>query len=163
MAIVAVTIGDVATALGREEPPAVGVEARQWSMWLEDARMLIRARLGDLEALDQTALDYVVREAVTAQVRRPDDATSVEVAIDDGRVARRYSSGPGRVHIRDEWWTLLDPSGSSQSAFAIDTIGNGSVVVHADICALRFGAQYCSCGAVLTARFPLYEYTGESW
>ena len=41
-------------------------------------------------------------------------------------------------------------------AFAIDTVPTtGSV--HADICALRFGATYCSCGAILTGAGPLYE------
>lgn len=38
--------------------------------------------------------------------------------------------------------------------FSIDTISTCNV--HADICALNFGATYCSCGAVL-AGFPLYE------
>jgi hypothetical protein len=41
-------------------------------------------------------------------------------------------------------------------AFAVDTVG-AATPVHADICALRFGAAYCSCGAVLTMNLPLYE------
>ena len=41
-------------------------------------------------------------------------------------------------------------------AFTIDTIPQGRQI-HADICALNFGALYCSCGAVLTNLFPLYE------
>lgn len=47
--------------------------------------------------------------------------------------------------------------GSPGGAFSIDT-GSTSTVVHADICAVNFGALYCSCGAVLTAGLPLYEY-----
>lgn len=41
-------------------------------------------------------------------------------------------------------------------AYAVDTLPySGSQ--HADICAVRFGATYCSCGAVLTGDVPLYE------
>jgi hypothetical protein len=43
---------------------------------------------------------------------------------------------------------------STSSAFSVDTAPCSSV--HADICALRFGATYCSCGADI-AGFPLYE------
>lgn len=39
-------------------------------------------------------------------------------------------------------------------AFSVDTVGSGSI--HADVCNLNFGAQWCSCGADL-AGFPLYE------
>jgi hypothetical protein len=41
-------------------------------------------------------------------------------------------------------------------AFAVDTVPTGGIQQHADTCALRFGAQYCSCGAVLTQGLPLY-------
>lgn len=44
--------------------------------------------------------------------------------------------------------------GDSGKAFSIDTIGVGGV--HSEICALYFGALYCSCGADI-AGFPLYE------
>jgi hypothetical protein len=42
-------------------------------------------------------------------------------------------------------------------AFAVDTIPTG-MSPHAEICALYFGATYCSCGAILTnLLYPLYE------
>jgi hypothetical protein len=41
-------------------------------------------------------------------------------------------------------------------AYTVDTVAT-QVSVHADICALRFGGLYCSCGAVLTMDLPLYE------
>lgn len=42
------------------------------------------------------------------------------------------------------------------AAFAVDTApGCGSV--HSPICALNFGATYCSCGADLSGGYPLYE------
>jgi hypothetical protein len=46
--------------------------------------------------------------------------------------------------------------GADTGAFAVDTVG-APIAQHADICALRFGALYCSCGAVLTMNLPLYE------
>lgn len=42
------------------------------------------------------------------------------------------------------------------AAFSVDTApGCGSI--HSPICALNFGALYCSCGADLTGTGPLYE------
>lgn len=150
----AVTVSDIATALGRSAPDVADPEFDQWTMWIADALLLISARL-TLADLDPVKLDYVVREAVVAQVRRPDDATSVEIAVDDGREARRYTSSRGRVFIRDEWWDLLSPSAGSSGAFAVDTAPLPGLI-HADTCSLNFGATYCSCGAVLTGLYPLY-------
>lgn len=149
----AVSTNDIAIALGREAPEFDSPEEKQWQMWIDDAMLLVRARLGEPDLLNQQNLDYVVREAVAAQVRRPDDATSVEVAVDDGRVAKRYSSSRGRVFIRDEWWKLLDPSGRS-GAFTLD-LAPSRVEVHSETCSLRFGATFCSCGASI-AGFPIY-------
>ncbi|MEV4670976.1 hypothetical protein AB0K34_04915 [Actinomadura sp. NPDC049382] len=41
-------------------------------------------------------------------------------------------------------------------AFSVDT-APGCAVDHSPICALVFGAAYCSCGADLTGAGPLYE------
>lgn len=147
-----VTPSVIQVALGRDShTPA---EADQWSMWIADARLLIEARLGDLDELDQAKLDYVVREAVVSHVRHPDDATQVSVSIDDGASARTYRSGKGRIVILDEWWTLLSPA-TDASAFSIDTApGLGSA--HAPWCHLMFGSAVCSCGVSL-AGWPMYE------
>jgi len=45
----------------------------------------------------------------------------------------------------------------TSGAYAIDTLAGLTGIVHADTCSLNFGAAYCSCGAVLTQNFPLYE------
>lgn len=127
-----VTPADIAVALGRTAPDLEDPEYAQWSMWIADARMLIEVRLGDLDDLDQGRLDYVVREAVVAQVRRPDDSTSVDVAVDDGRVSKRYSSGSGRVTIRDEWWALLAPVAAGGRAFEVDTMPASAGVLGVD-------------------------------
>lgn len=147
----AVTVETIEVALGR--PPSDS-EAAQWQMWIEDALLLIEARLGDLAELDQAKLDYVVREAVVAHIRHPDDATQVSVAVDDSSSSRTYRSGKGRVTILDEWWGLLAPEPFS-GAFTLDVVSASSV--HQPWCALAFGAEYCSCGADI-AGFPLYEY-----
>ena len=50
------------------------------------------------------------------------------------------------------WWGRVGDD--DKGAFSIDTVG--CATVHADICALNFGASYCSCGADI-AGWPLYE------
>lgn len=110
-----ITRNEIAVALGRPQPVAGSADAQQWEMWISDAMFLIRNRLGDLSLLDPEALDYVVREAVVAMVRRPDDATQVDTSVDDGRVSKMYQSGSGRVLIRNDWWDLLAPSTGGES------------------------------------------------
>jgi hypothetical protein len=46
----------------------------------------------------------------------------------------------------------------SPGAFTVDSVPS-TAVVHADTCSVNFGATYCSCGAVLTGMFALYETT----
>lgn len=145
----------VATVLGRTAPAYGSVESDQWALWIGDATMLIEARLGDLALLDQVKLDYVVREAVAAHVRKPDDATQVTISVDDASTSRTYRSSAGRVVILDEWWQLLSPT-TAGGAFAVDTVLMAGGAVHADWCSINFGALYCSCGAVLTQNLPLY-------
>jgi hypothetical protein len=117
-----VTPVNIAVALGRTAPDAGSADDLQWQMWIDDALMLIGARLGDTTLLDQAKLDYVVREAVVAQVRRPDSATQVTVAVDDASTMRTYRSSKGRIEILDEWWELLSPTESKGKAFEVDTM-----------------------------------------
>lgn len=153
----------IAVALGVTSPSPT-VEA-QWQLWIDDALMLIEARVGSIDpvpTVDQARLDYVIREAVVAQARRPDDATQVTVSVDDGSTSRTYRSSTGRVSILDEWWALLGLTSDGGQAFTIDT-APGLGGVHSQICALAFGAAYCSCGSDLTRyEYPLYE-GGRFW
>lgn len=145
----------LAIALGQAAPEPGSVTEQQWQMWIDDAVMLIGSRQATLgaETPDEAKLDYVVREAVTAHIKRPDDATQVTIAVDDGSSSRSYKSGRGRVVILDEWWTLLGLVESS-GAFSIDTLGASSA--HLPWCSLMFGANYCSCGVDI-AGVPIYE------
>lgn len=152
----AVTPSNIAVELGRTAPEPTSTEYTQWEMWIADARMLISARLGDLTALDQGRLDYVVRQAVAAHVRRPDDATQVAVSVDDGSVSRTYRSSRGRVEIIDDWWALLAPTDRTGKAFSIRPAPTDGP--HMPWCDLMLGGTTCSCGADLTNyEYPLYE------
>lgn len=153
-----VTPATIATALGVAVPDSASPKYAQWALWITDALMLINARKARLDVTDElepVALDYVVREAVVAQARRPDDATQVSVSIDDGNIARTYTSGSGRVTILDEWWALLGLADPNAGAFSVDTVSSTGGA-HLPWCALAFGATYCSCGADI-AGFPIFE------
>lgn len=97
-------------------------------MWIANAMLQIKVRLGSLEGLDPDVVDEVVRLAVAEKVKRPDSATQVDVAVDDARVSRRYESSTGRVTILPEWWLWLSPSSGKGKAFVIDTAPKSSVV-----------------------------------
>lgn len=151
-----VTPAKIAVALGLAAPESGSVTEQQWQMWIDDAEMLIvdrQVRLGLTSPIDDVKLDYVVRQSVAAHVKKPDDATQVTVAVDDGSTSRSYQSGKGRVTIIDEWWVLLGLVEQS-GAFAIDTVGFGNY--HLPWCSLSMGALYCSCGTVIAGR-PIYE------
>lgn len=153
-----VTPENIATALGVAAPQPGSVTENQWMMWIEDAGMLIdaRAELLDMESADigQAKFDYVVREAVVAHVKKPDDATQVTVQVDDGMTSKSYKSSKGRVVILDEWWALLGLVKQNDGAFGIDMIP-GVASIHDLACSLRFGAFYCSCGADIAGK-PIY-------
>lgn len=129
-------------------------------MWIADAEMLIEARRLKIDAdlvIDEAKLDYVIREAVRAHVLHPDDATQVTTSVDDASATRTYKSSRGRVSILDEWWLLLGLTTAGSGAFSV-TPARSTTGTHSPICALYFGATYCSCGADLTNyAYPLYE------
>lgn len=151
--MVFVTPDDIAIELGRAAPGSGSIEEQQWLRWISNAELLISARLGDLAELDQDRLAYVIREAVAAHIRKPDDATQVSVAVDDGQVSRTYQTARGRVTITDEWWDLLSPRGPG-GAWSITPGGGDSA--HVPWCNLHLGAVYCSCGVDIAGR-PIFE------
>lgn len=151
----AVTPSMLAVALGQAAPEPGSIQEQQWELWIDDANMLIDLRVEKVGGVEPDAAkrDYVVREAVVAHIRKPDDATDVTIAVDDATSTRRYQSGKGRVTILDEWWALLgltEPSG----AFSVDMVGTTSP--HLPWCTLRMGGNYCSCGVDIAGR-PIYE------
>lgn len=154
----AVTPDKIAVALGVPAPEPGSIQEKQWQLWIDDAAMLIDARAEklniDVEDIGEAKLDYVIREAVVAQVKKPDDATQVTVTVDDASTSKSYRSGKGRVVILDEWWSMLGLVETDQGAFAFDMVpGVGSI--HDLACSLRFGATYCSCGADIAGK-PIF-------
>ena len=155
-----VTPDDIAVELGRTAPDPSAPEYAQWELWIADARFLIGKRLGDIQDLDQDTVDYVVRQAVSAHVKRPDDATQVTISVDDANSSRTYRSSKGRVEIIDDWWALLAPADTTSKAFSI-TPYSGSAI-HLAWCAFALGGTYCSCGADI-AGLPIYELDGDHY
>jgi hypothetical protein len=158
----AVTPAIIAVKLGVAAPEPGSVKEKQWQMDIDDALMLIENRaevLGvDVSMIDEIKMDYVVREAVVAYLKRPDDATQVSITVDDGTTSKSYRSGKGRVAILDDWWSMLgltDPSG----AFAIDMVPSRGVA-HLPWCNVNTLAGWCSCGADI-AGVPIYELGGN--
>lgn len=82
--------------------------------------------------------------AVSQQSAGPFSATM------DTRQDRRGMFWPSEIA------QLCNVCSGSSGAFAVDTVSLGAAM-HADICSLNFGAVYCSCGAILTGSYPLYE------
>jgi len=156
-----VTSETVAVALGKAAPEPNSIQDLQWSLWIEDAEMLIEARRLAINkdlTLDEAKVDYVVRQAVVAHIRKPDDATQVTIAVDDGSTSRTYQSGHGRVAIVDEWWALLGLTEPSTGAFTVDMAAGGAAA-HLPWCTLYFLGGYCSCGVDIAGR-PIYEGGG---
>ena len=153
-----VTPAKLAVALGKTAPEPGSVTEQQWKLWIEDALMLIEARQVLLKSdyPEPAKLDYVIREAVVAHIKRPDDATQVTIAVDDGSSSRTYQSAKGRVEILGEWWALLGLV-EADGAFAVDMVGRTSV--HLAWCTLMLGGNYCSCGVDI-AGYPIYEGGG---
>lgn len=150
----AVTPATIAVALGVTAPQPGSITEQQWQLWIDDAEMLIDARATKLGVTpDALKLDYVVREAVVAHIKKPDDATQVTVQVDDGMTSKSYRSGKGRVNILDEWWQLLGLTDTS-GAFAIDMVPTGAR--HLPWCSRMLGANFCSCGVEI-AGVPIFE------
>lgn len=105
-------ISDIEASLGRALAEG---ETLQVSKWIKDAQILIRARLGDLDDLDQDTLGYVVCEAVLERLRNPGVVDEESESIDD--YTRSWKrGGTKRVTIWPEWWELLAP-GKTRGAF----------------------------------------------
>lgn len=143
------------------EPFATIDEAKAEAM-IEDA-----LAMAELVAPCIAAADFDERKAAAAK------------AILRGAILRWHDSGSGAVSqqvagpfqqsldTRQPRRALFWPSEIEQlqklcstddgGAWSYDTVSGETV--HADVCALNLGADYCSCGAIL-AGFPLWETSG---
>lgn len=157
-----VTPAMIAVKLGMAAPEPGSIQEQQWQMDIDDAVMLIENRaeeLGvDVATISEIKLDYVVREAVAAYIKRPDDATQVSITVDDGTTSKSYRSGKGRVSILDEWWAMLGLVEPDEGAFAIDMVPSVGAA-HLPWCNINTLAGWCSCGVDI-AGVPIYETGG---
>lgn len=117
----------------------------------EDPSTLTVAQLAALKAILRGAIlrwDEAGSGAMSAQTAGPFGMTV------DTRQPRRGMFWPSEIQqLRD-----LCGGSLSSGAFSVDMVADWSTTItHSDICALNFGAVYCSCGAVLTYNLPLYE------
>lgn len=108
------TLTDVAESLGR--PITDPLEVAQVNRWLSNVELLIRARAGDVAALDPDVLVYVETEAVIRKIRNPEGKVSED--IDDYRYRLNTDAARGAVFITDDEWALLLPR-APRTAFTI--------------------------------------------
>ena len=153
MAAVALVPADLA--------PFAEIDEAKALLMIEDA-MALAARVAPCIIEPAFAHDAAARAILRRVILRWNDqgtgALTTEAVDDysstaDSRQPSKNLFWPSEIsQLQDLCRTGEEPTG----AFAIDTVAT-SPVLHADICALMFGALYCSCGAVLTQGLPLYE------
>lgn len=113
----------------------------------------------DLDANQKAAVLAVLRSAILRWNEAGTGAVQQQTAgpftsMVDTRQQRRSLFWPTEIAQLQGICTTL--AGGSGGIFAIDTVGCGTIQ-HAEVCALYFGALYCSCGASLTLDGPLWE------
>lgn len=140
--------------------PFATIEPAKAQAMIDDA-VALAARVAPciLEAgfLHEAAARAILRGAVLRWYEAGTGALQTQQVDDysytvDNRQQRRGLFWPSEIEQLQNLCKTDGPSG----AFSVDTVG-AAVEQHSDICALRFGAVYCSCGAVLTMNLPLYE------
>lgn len=152
MAAVYLSVQDLAPFA---EIPSAKAEAM-----IEDA-LALAARVAPCILQPTFLHDGAARAILRGAILRWHDAGSG--ALQSQQVGPFGQSIDSRQQRRGMFWPVeieqlqaLCATGEQSGAFGIDTVGltRGG---HADICALNFGALYCSCGYVLTMNLPLYE------
>lgn len=133
------------------------------------------AMIEDAEAMAIEAAPCIADPTFTAQKRKTVKAILRGAILrwnEAGTGAKTARAGLGYSETIDTtnprkgmfWPSEIDQlrnlckAADSGGAYAVDTLPSCGPIVHADICAINFGATYCSCGAVLTQGLPLYEW-----
>ena len=71
----------------------------------------------------------------------------------DTRQPRRAMFWPSEIEMLQK---ICSDNSTGGGAWSYDTFGM-CAIQHADVCSVNFGANYCSCGAILTGFAPLWE------
>jgi hypothetical protein len=154
-----------ATTLSPEDlEPFADIPPAKAQAMIEDA-LALAATVAPCITTDAFPHDAAARAILRRAILRWHDSGSGAITQEsigpynystDTRDARSNRSGLFWPTEIEQLQDLCRGDDSGKSAFAVDRVPTAAVV-HADICALRFGAAYCSCGAVLTGSLPLYE------
>lgn len=112
-------LAQIAVTLGR---PLTDPETAQATLWLGQARGILKAALGDLSTLDQVDLATVLVESVANRLKNPDKSTSKssQVSVDDGSVQNStLTRATGAIEIEQWMWDLLIPASARSGAFSV--------------------------------------------
>ena len=153
MAAVTLTVDDLA-------PFAPSINAAKAQAMIDDV-LALAARVAPCILEDDFAYASAARAILRAAVLRWNEAGSAGTTSQQAgqfgvttTSARKSMFWPSE--ITDLQGLCLVSAATNSGAFAINTLPDHSPQ-HADICALNFGALYCSCGASLTLSYPLWE------
>lgn len=135
----------------------------QVDIFIGDAETLIDREFPDLDVDSETGpsadqVKLVVVAMVTRLYKNPDGIRSRSDSTSDqfGGTVTYAGSNPGTLVITDDERVILrGGTATTTSPFSVDTAW-GCGDNHAEVCALRFGANYCSCGTDI-AGYPIYE------
>lgn len=144
--------------------PFASIDATKAEAMIADAEALAvqaapcLATPAELDDAQVAAVKAVLRGAV---LRWNESGSSGAVTQ---QTAGPFSQTVSQPQRRGMFWPseleqLQEICGGSDTSgiFAVDTAPSVTTGIHADICSINFGSEYCSCGAVLTGLFPLYE------
>jgi hypothetical protein len=142
------TLAEFAAYIQDESPADATVEL---------LRTLVRGLIDEIGTFTDAYPASVKIVGLTATARAYNNPQGV-VSESMGSYSYTRNQGERRtgVYLTDEEKTkVFTASGADGGVFDIDTVS--TTITHADICAINFGATYCSCGASLTLGWPLYE------
>lgn len=153
MPAVTITTEDLAPFASIPQPKAEAMIASTLARAARVAPCILLDTFEHAEAAKGILRDVILRwHESGAQVKTSQTAGIFGQTIDTGQ-QRRGLLWPSEVEELQE--LCRDASDGPVGIFAVDTVGAGSA--HALVCAVNFGAVYCSCGADLTRyEYPLY-------
>ena len=144
--------------------PFADIDEMKAQAMIDDA-LALAARVAPCILTDDFAYGGAAKAILRGAVLRWNDSGSGALQAEsagpfsqtfDTRQQRRSLFWPSEIEALQG---LCQSDSDDAGAFSIDAVPELGSAAHADICALYFGADYCSCGAVLTAGlYPLYEY-----
>jgi hypothetical protein len=147
------------------EPFAPGIDPVKAQAMIDDA-LAMAARVAPCILTDAFEHGAAAKAVLRAAILRWNEAGTGAVQQQttgpfsmslDTRTPRRSLFWPSELDSLRE----LCKTSDNEGAFSIDTLTGFTGIVHSELCALNFGAAYCSCGAVLTGNLPLYDSIGD--